>query len=161
MCPIDLSSADPRRVGYILKRCNCSVRFGSAIAEELPDVADVADHVEVHVGDDDVILITLFRLCDELPARVDEVALAVELADAPRFFPTRPIDRADEVLVGNRVGRLFELPQVFAETSNGGRGVEYDFGAVEAEAASAIGEVAIVANVNADLANFRVEDWVT
>ncbi len=39
-----------------LKRRNCPIRFRPAVAEELPDVADFADHVEVHVGDHDVVL---------------------------------------------------------------------------------------------------------
>jgi hypothetical protein len=40
----------------------------------------------------------------------------------------------------------------------GGRRVEHDLGAVEAERTPALGEVAVVADVHADLADGGVED---
>ena len=99
-------------------------------------------------------------LGDELAARVAEVALAVELADPPRLFPAGPVDRADEVLVRHGVGRLLELPQILAQAGDRRRRVEHDLRAVQAQAAGAIREVAVVANVNADLADLRVEHRV-
>src|SRR4051812_45888985 len=67
-----------------------------AVAEELPDVPHLADQVQVQVGDHDVIAVALADR-EHLPARVAEVALAVELADPPRLLEPRPVDRPDEV----------------------------------------------------------------
>ena len=53
---------------YESQRRNRSVRLRPAVAEELPYVANLADHVEVHIGHDDVILRPLRRLRDELAA---------------------------------------------------------------------------------------------
>src|SRR3954469_16882031 len=92
-----------------LQRRNSAVSLRTPIAEELPHIADLADEVEVHVGYDDVVLSAPLALSDELPARIDEVALAIELTNPPGFFPTWPIDRADEVLVCYRMRRLLEL----------------------------------------------------
>ena len=50
----------------------------------------------------------------ELPARIAEVALAVELADVPGRFGADAVDRAHEIAVGHRVRRLLELPEVLA-----------------------------------------------
>ena len=63
------------------------------------------------LGDDDLVLVAR-RLGDDLPARVREVALAVELADLPRALGPDAVDRADEVAVRDRVRRLLELPEV-------------------------------------------------
>ena len=68
------------------------------------------------------------------------------------------VDGADEVAVGHGVGRLLELPQVLGEAGDGGRGVEDDLGAVQAQAARAFGEVAVVADVDADLARYAVSN---
>src|SRR5205085_1258120 len=81
-------------------------------------------------------------------------------ADAPRLLETGPVDGADEVLVGHRVRRLLQLPQVLRQARDGGRRVEDDLGPGQAEAAGALGEVAVVADVDADLADARVEDRV-
>ena len=72
--------------------------------------------------------------------------------------PTRLIAR-DEVAVGDRVRRLLELPEVLRQPGDGRRGVEDDLGAVQAERARAFREVAVVADVDADLARRRV--WKT
>src|SRR5256885_7064505 len=52
---------------------------------------------------------------NELPARIAEVALAVELADIPRGFDTDAVDRADEVPVGNGMRRRSEERRVGKE----------------------------------------------
>jgi len=56
---------------------------------------------------------------------------------------------------------LLELPKVLAEAGDGGGGVEHDFGAGEAKGARAFGEVAVVADVDADLDEAEIEDGVT
>src|SRR6185295_2230305 len=89
----------------------CSVGVGAAIAEELPGPADLLDHVEIERGDQQLVLV-LARGGQELAARVDEVRAAVELADVPRRLGADAVARADEVAVGDRVGRLLDLPQV-------------------------------------------------
>jgi hypothetical protein len=105
--------------------------------------------VEVEVGDHQLVVV-LAGLGDDLPARVHEVAGAVELADVPGRLGADAVDGADVVAVGDGVGGLLELPQVLAEAGDGGAGVEDDLGAVEAQAARALGEVAVVADVDAD-----------
>src|SRR6056297_477958 len=87
-----------------------TIRFRPPITKELPCVANFANHVQVHVGDHDVGLRSLFACGDELPARITEITLPIELADVPRLLVAGPIDRADKVLIGNRMSRLLELP---------------------------------------------------
>ena len=56
--------------------------------------------------------------------------------------------------------RLFQLPQVLREPGDSRRRIEDDFGAVQAEKARAFGEVAVVADVDADRREPRLEDRV-
>src|SRR5437867_4764138 len=81
------------------------------IAEELPHRANLVDHVEIHFGHHQSVLI-LTRLREEIAARVHEVGRAVELADVPRRLGADPVDAAHEVAVGDRVRRLLELPEI-------------------------------------------------
>src|SRR5581483_9563586 len=135
------------------------VGLRSAVAVKLPGVADFADHVQVEIGDDDVVGVA--RACGEdAAARIAEVTLAVELADAPGFFPAGSVDGADEVAVGDGVGRLFEFPQVFGQAGDGGAGIEDDLGACQAEAAGALGKVSVIADVDADLGEARAEHGI-
>src|SRR5687768_16677181 len=60
-----------------------AVRLGAAVAVELPDAADFLDQVEVHLGADELVVV-FRRGGEEVAARVDDVAGAVELADVPR-----------------------------------------------------------------------------
>src|SRR6188768_2201276 len=103
-----------RRISDALRRHEFRIAFGPAVAVELPDVAHLADLVEVELGGDQLALVAA-RVRDELPARVAEVALSVELADVPGRFLADAVDRADEVRVGDGVRRLLELPQVFGQ----------------------------------------------
>src|SRR3989304_9039662 len=127
-----------------------TVGVGATIAEELPDRADLLDQVEVEVGDHDRVLVAR-ALDQDLPPRVAEVALAVELADAPRLLVADAVDGADEGAVRDRVGGLLQLPEVLAEARHRGRGVEDDLRAAQAQRARALREVAVVADVDADL----------
>src|ERR1043165_3982278 len=124
------------------------VALRAPVAVELPGVPHFLDQVEVEVGDDDLVLVAA-GLGDDLAAGVAEVGLSVELADVPGGLAPDAVDGADKVLVGDGVGRLLELPEVFAEAGDGGAGVEDDLGAVQAQLAGALGEVAVVANVDA------------
>src|ERR1700756_4102368 len=90
------------------------VRLRTAVAIELPGVADLADLVHVEVGHDERVLVAR-RDGEHLAARIAEVALAIELADVPGRFEADAVDGADEVAVGDGVRRLFELPEILRE----------------------------------------------
>src|SRR3954464_1555881 len=83
-----------------------------AIAEELPDLAHLADHVEVQVRDYDFIFVAA-GLRNDFSARIAEITLAVKFADIPWLLPSHAINRAHEVSIGNGMRRLFQLPQIF------------------------------------------------
>ena len=86
-----------------------AVGFGAAVAEKLPGVTDLANHVEVDIGNNDGVLVA-GRLCDDLPTWVTEITLTIEFADVPGLFVTDTVDGADEVTVRDRVRGLFQLP---------------------------------------------------
>ena len=93
----------------------------------------------------------------DLSARVAEIALAVKFTDVPRSFGADAVDGSDKISVGNGVSRLFKLPQIFAQTGDCRRRIEYYFGAVQSQAASAFRKMPVVANVNADTGERRVK----
>src|SRR5262245_30731657 len=82
-----------------------AIGVGAAIAEELPGPADLLDQIEIERRDQQLVLV-LAGARDDLAARIAEVRVAVELADVPRRLAADPVDRADEVAIGHRVGRL-------------------------------------------------------
>src|SRR5688572_25917377 len=92
-----------------LRPCDALVTLGPAVAIKLPDVAHFLNLIQVEVCDHDFILVAAPHRND-LAARIAEVTGAIELANGPGFFETNAIDRAHEVLIGNRVGGLLELP---------------------------------------------------
>ena len=96
------------------------IGFRPAVAEELPGVAGLLDEVEIHVMDQELVLVPAGDRLDHA-ARVDEIALAVEFADIPRRFLADPVDRADIDAVRHRRGRLFEFPEIFGQAGDGGR----------------------------------------
>src|SRR3954453_16529431 len=98
------------------------VRLRTAVAIELPGVADFTDLVHVEVGDDEGVLIAR-RAGEHLAARIAEVVLAVKLTGVPRRFVAEAVDRADEVAVRDGVRRLSELPEIFGESGHGGGGI--------------------------------------
>src|SRR5689334_19741157 len=132
------------------------VRVRTTIAEELPGPADLLDHVEIELAHDQLVLV-LAGAVEDLAARIDEVRVAVELADVPRRLGTDAVDRTDEVAVGDRVRGLLELPQVLREAGDRRRRVVDNLGAVEAERARTFREVAVVADVDADPGVARLE----
>src|SRR6185436_257539 len=79
-----------------------SVHIGTAVAEELPGLADFGNQVEVEVGGEDFVLIAA-GLREDSAARVAEIALAVKFADVPRGLGAHAVDGADEVPIGHGV----------------------------------------------------------
>src|SRR5436853_7479825 len=126
------------------------VRLRPAIAVELPRVANLADLVHVEVRGHERVLIARGD-GEHLAARIAEVALAVKLADVPGRFVADAVDGADEVAVGDGVRRLLQLPEIFGKSGHGGRRIHHDFSASKTQLACAFGEVAVVADVDADL----------
>src|ERR1700722_10380622 len=133
------------------------VSLWAAVTIKLPDVAHFANHVHVQVGDDQRIFLAR-ALLDDLAPRIGEVALPVKFTEVPGFLGADAIDRADVENIGNSRGGLFEFPQVFAEAGHRGAGIENDLGAVETKQAPAFGEMAVVTNIDADLADGGLED---
>src|SRR4030095_10866345 len=127
-----------------------SVRLRPAVAEELPHVPHFSNLVEVELGGHELIVIARC-LSYELPARIAEVALPIELTDPPRVLVADSVDRADEERIRNGVRGLLELPEVLAEACGGSGRIEHDRGAVQPELARAFGEMTIVADVDADV----------
>src|ERR687898_2117691 len=130
-----------------------------AVPIELPLVADLGDHRQVDVADDQLVLPVAGRPAHDLAPRVGEVARPVEVVVAQRL-DADPVDGADEVLVGDGRGGLFEVPQVHRQPAAGGRRVEDHLRPGEAERPPALREVPVVADVDADLADRGVEHGV-
>ena len=95
-------------------------------------------------------------VADEVAPRVDHLAGAVEvhrLVAVLVVLEAHPVGLEHEVAVGHGGAGALDLPQPVGEAGLGGVGVEHHVGAVEAELAPALGEVAVVADVHADLAH--------
>src|SRR5713101_4301629 len=137
-----------------------AVGFRAAVAIELPGIANFLNFVEIQLGDEQFVFVAA-GLLDNFAARVAEVAFAVKFADFPGSFGANAIDGGDEIRVGYRVSGLLEFPKIFGEAGDSGGGVVDNFGAVEAENARAFGEVAVVADVDADAGMTSLEDGVT
>src|SRR6266478_6359906 len=135
------------------------VRLGATIPEELPGPAHLLDHVEVHLRDYELVFV-LAAFRQEVSARIHEVARAVELADVPRCLDADPVDAAHEVAVRHRVRGLLELPQVLRQALHRRRRVEDNLGAMEAEQSRALGEMAVITDVDPDCRVARLEDGV-
>src|SRR5260370_24288503 len=99
-------------------------------------------------------------LLHDFPARVAEIALAVEFADLPGMLGADAIDGRDEIGVCHRVRRLLEFPEIFGEAGDGGGRVVDDFRAVESEDSRTFREMAVVTAVHAHASVARLEDWV-
>src|SRR5262245_28262139 len=97
------------------------------------------------------------RLLQDLPARIDKIAGAIKLADVPGRLRSHAIDRADVDAVGNRGGGLLQIPEILAQARDGGRWVNDQLRAVQRQRPPALGEMAVVADIDAELAERRVE----
>src|SRR5712691_11465479 len=163
LVPRSLHSVRPSRASLApscpLRLDQALVGIGTAVPVELPQVADLGELAHVEVADDDLIIGVARRRTDELPARVHEVGLAVEVVVA-EWLDADPVDRADEVLVGHGGGRLLKLPQVRRQASRRRGRVEHDLRAGQAECPPALGEVPVVADVDADPPDGGVEDRI-
>src|SRR5882762_8022016 len=136
-----------------------SIGFRAAVTVKLPGIADFLNFIEIQFSDQQLILVAA-GLLNDFPARVAEIALAVEFADLPGMLGADAVDGRDEISVSNRVRWLLEFPKIFGEAGDSGRRVIDDFRAVEAEDSRAFREVAVVADVHADTGITSLEDRV-
>src|SRR5919106_5307575 len=134
-----------------------AVGLRAAVAVERPELADLVDHVEVELAHDELLVTVAGGPADDLAPGVDEVAGAVEVVVAV-LLDADPVDSGDEVLVGHGCRRLLELPQVGRQPAAGGRRVVDKLGAGQAECPPTLREVAVIADVDADPADRRVEN---
>src|SRR3989442_1973766 len=139
VCRCDLSGG--------LRAGDFAIGFRAPVAIELPGGAHLVDFVQVQLSDEQLVFIAA-GLRDDLPARVAEVALAVELADFPRPLVPDAVDGGDEIAVGHRVRGLLELPQIFGEARDGRGRVINNLRAVESQNPRALREMAGVAEIN-------------
>src|SRR5215469_2691360 len=160
--PVAVTTVPPRirvRMAASLRLAQRTVGVRAPVAVELPQVPDLCQQPHVQVADDDLLGGVGGGPADDLPARVGEIGLPVEVVVAERL-DADPVDRADEVLVGDRRAGLLQPPQVLRQAPAGRGRVEDDLGAGQAERAPALGEVPLVADVDADPADRGVEHRV-
>src|SRR5687768_3679559 len=117
------------------------VGIGPAVAVELPELPHLRHLLEVEVTHDQLFLVGVADVADELAARIGEVGLAVEVVLA-EWLDAHAIDGPHEIAVGNGVGHLLDAPQVLGQAARGGRWYEDHLGAVEAQRAGALREMA-------------------
>src|SRR6266481_2986431 len=63
----------------------------TAVAEELPGITHLSNHVEVQIGDHNFVFAAA-GLGDDLAAWIAEIALAIELTDIPRRLFAHTVD---------------------------------------------------------------------
>src|SRR5262249_121033 len=131
-----------------------------AVAEELPGVADLRNHIEIEVSDHDFVFVAA-SLGDDLAAGRTEITLSVKFADVPRRFPAHAIDGADKISVGHSMRRLLPLPQVLGKPGHGRRRIEDNLRSIHAQHAGAFREVAVVTDINADARVFGLKGGIT
>src|ERR1700676_2387328 len=129
------------------------------VAEELPGLPYLRNHVEIEIRDQNLVLIAA-RLRDDLAARIAEVALAVELADVPGLLGAYAINCAHEISVRHRVRRLLQLPQIFRESGNRGGRIKDDLRAVQTKDARAFRKMTVIANINSDRSMLGFENGI-
>src|SRR5688572_19227113 len=88
-----------------------------AVSIELPGVADLLDPLEIEVAHDQLLVVRRGDVTDELAARIDEVALPVEIVVAEVLLDPDPVDRSNVIAVRDGVGDLLDPPQVLAQTA--------------------------------------------
>src|ERR1043166_2254511 len=147
------------RDGTALEFRQTGVRFGPAVAVELPHVPHLANLVEVQFGRHELGLVAR-RTGDELAARVAEVALAVEFADVPRRLIPDAVDGADEEGVGDGVGGLLELPEILRQPGDGGRRIEHNFRSVQTQLPGPFREVTVITDVHAYISILCFTNWI-
>src|SRR5450631_4145854 len=135
-----------RRSGPTLHRYERAVRFRPSVPEELPGPPDLLDHVEV-AGRDEELVPVLARGREEVASRIDDVRRAIEAPDVPRGLGAHTVRRRHEVAIRDRVSGLLELPEVLREAGDRRGRIEDDLGAVQAQRARALGEVAVITDI--------------
>src|ERR1700722_19645031 len=116
-----------------------AIGLGTAVAEELPEIAHLAHHVPIHLGGDQLVLVRA-RLGDDLAARIDEIGGAIETADAPGLLGADTVDGADIAAIRRGGGGLFELPEILTQPRDRRRGIDDVLGAVERQRSPTLGE---------------------
>src|SRR5690606_30127317 len=79
---------------------------------------------------------------------IDDVAAAVEPTDVPGRLRPDPIDGADKASVGDRGGRLLQLPEILAEPGDRRRRVDDIVRPAQGKGTPAFGEVTVVAGID-------------
>src|SRR5215475_1240696 len=160
--PVAVTTMPPRmsmRMTAPLRLRQRTVAVRAPVPVELPQLPHLVEHPHVQVADHDLLGGVGGGPAHDLPARVGEVGLPVEVVVAERL-DAYPVDRADEVLVGDRGAGLLQPPQVLRQPPARRRRVEDDLGAGQAERPPALGEMPLVADVDADPADRGVEHRV-
>src|SRR5258708_16811854 len=137
-----------------------SVTLGTPIAEELPRLSGLRNHVEIDVGHQHRIF-RAARLRKDLSARIAEVALAIELADVPRLLASHAVDRADKISIRPRMRRLLQFPQVLRKSGYRRRRIENNLGAIHSQDPRPFGKMAVVADIHPDARELRIEHGIT
>ena len=126
----------------------------------MPGIAHFLNHIQVQVAHDQFFVVSAAQVADELALGIAEITLAVKVVIAV-FFDADAIAGADIVGVEDGVRGLLDAPEMLAQSARGGRWNEDHFGAVQAQGAGAFREVAVVADVDADLAHGGIKDGIT
>src|SRR5205823_8474456 len=82
------------------------------VAEELPHVAYLGDHVEIKLSHHNLIFIAA-GLGNDLAAWIAEITLTVKLANVPRSLFAYAVDGADKITIRHRMSGLLQFPQIF------------------------------------------------
>src|SRR5205823_763140 len=156
--PVPSMTVPPRKTSSDIGQR--SIQLGSTIAIELPLCTHFGNHREIALGVDEFVAIAA-GLRQNAAARITEIALSVKFADVPRLLVSDPIVGADEIAICHGMRRLLELPQIFGMAGRGGARNEDDLGAAQAQRSRALGEMAVVADVDADPRKARLEGRIT
>src|SRR5664279_2743587 len=143
-----------------LRRNDWPVQIRAAISIELPCSTHFGNLIHIQISRKHFVFVTR-GLRDNLAARIGEVTRSVELADVPGRLCSHAINGCDEISVGGGVRRLFQLPQVLAQSRYRRRRIEHNLRTVEAQATGTLGKVAVIADIDADLCESQIEDGIS
>src|SRR5579864_1686404 len=99
-------------------------------------------------------------LSNDLPARIAEITLAIKFADIPWLLAPHSIDGADKITIGDCMCRLLQLPQVFRESGYRSRRIKHNFRSVQPQDPGSLGEMPVIADVNADPCKLGLKDAI-
>jgi hypothetical protein len=141
------------------RACNFSIGLGAAVTIELPSVANLLNFLEVEVGDEEFVLVAA-GLRNNFAVRIAKVTFAVEFPNLPGMLGADAVNGGDKIGIGDGMGGLLELPEIFRETGDGGGRIIDDLRAIEAEDARALRKMTVVTNVHTDAGIACVENRV-